>query len=84
MFVIGYAELFAAHKAVVGASYVYFPSAVITLTIYLIMTVICSLLLRLWEKQMDGPENFNIATTDTLALTSGTYSYIKKSKKEGK
>ena len=84
MVVIGYAELFAAHKAVVGASYVYFPSAVITLTIYLIMTVICSLLLRLWEKRMDGPENFNIATTDTLALTSGTYSYVKKSKKEGK
>lgn len=43
MFVIGYAELFAAHKAIVGAKYVYFPSAVITLTIYLIMTVICRL-----------------------------------------
>lgn len=82
MFVIGYAELFAAHKAIVGASYVYFPSAVITLTIYLIMTVICSLLLRLWEKKIDGPENFDVATTDTLAHTSGMYSYVKKSRKE--
>lgn len=82
MFVIGYAELFAVHKAVAGAKYIFFPSAVITLTIYLIMTVICSLLLRLWEKKLDGPENFNIATTDTLTHTSGTYSYVKKSKRE--
>ena len=84
MFVIGYAELFAAHKAIVGAKYVYFPSAVITLTIYLIMTIICSLILRLWEKKLDGPENFDLSTTDTLAHTSGTYSYVKKSKKEGR
>ena len=84
MFVIGYAELFAAHKAIVGAKYVYFPSAVITLTIYLIMTVICSLILRLWEKKLDGPENFDLSTTDTLAHTSGMYSYVKKSKKEGR
>mgnify|MGYP000087919584 CR=1 FL=1 len=84
MFVIGYAELFAAHKALVGAKYVYFPSAVITLTIYLIMTVICSLILRLWEKKLDGPENFDLSTTDTLAHTSGMYSSVKKSKKEGR
>ena len=84
MFVIGYAELFAAHKAIVGAKYIYFPSAVITLTIYLIMTVICSLILRLWEKKMDGPANFDVATKDTLALTSGTYSYVKKSERSGK
>ena len=67
-----------------GAKYIYFPSAVITLTIYLIMTVICSLILRLWEKKMDGPENFDVATTDTLAHTSGTYSYVKKSKRSGR
>lgn len=78
MFVIGYAELFAAHKAIVGAKYVYFPSAVITLTIYLIMTVICSLILRLWEKKLDGPENFDLSTTDTLAHTSGMYTFVKR------
>ncbi len=84
MFVVGYTELFAVHKAVAGATYKFFPSAVITLTIYLLMTVVCSVILRLWEKKMDGPENFNIATTDTLAHTSGTYTYVKKKKKEGK
>ena len=82
MFVIGYTELFAAHKAIVGAKYVYFPSAVITLTIYLIMTVICSLILRLWEKKLDGPENFDLSTTDTLAHTSGMYTFVKKAKKK--
>ena len=71
MFIIGYAELFAAHKAYVGATYLYFPSALVTMAIYLIMTVACSLLLRLWEHLMDSPENFNLATTDSLALTSG-------------
>lgn len=71
MFIIGYAELFAAHKSYVGATYLYFPSAVVTMIMYLIMTAVCSLLLRLWEHLMDGPENFNLATTDSLALTSG-------------
>ena len=71
MFIIGYAELFAAHKAYVGATYLYFPSALVTMAIYLFMTVVCSLLLRLWEHLMDGPENYDLATTDSLAHTSG-------------
>ena len=48
------------------------------------MTVICSLILRLWENKLDGPYNFDLSTTDTLAHTSGMYSYVKKSKKEGR
>ncbi len=75
MFIIGYAELFAAHKSYVGATYLYFPSAVVTMAMYLIMTAVCSVLLRLWEHLMDGPENFNLATTDSLALTSGMNNY---------
>jgi putative lysine transport system permease protein len=71
MFIIGYAELFAAHKAYVGATYLYFPSALVTMAIYLFMTVVCALLLRLWEHLMDGPENYDLATTDSLAHTSG-------------
>ena len=75
MFIIGYAELFAAHKAYVGATYLYFPSALVTMFIYLFMTVVCSLLLRLWERLMDGPENYDLATTDSLAHTSGMINY---------
>ncbi|MBQ7639182.1 MAG: amino acid ABC transporter permease [Clostridia bacterium] len=82
MFIIGYTELFAVHKAIVGAKFIYFPSAVIEMAMYLCMTVICSVLLRFWEKKLDGPQNFDIATTDTLALTSGMNTYIKKNKRE--
>lgn len=75
MFIIGYSELFAVHKGIVGANYKFFPSAVICMALYLIMTVVCSLLLRLWEKLMNGPANYDIATTDSLAQTSGMYNY---------
>ncbi len=75
MFIIGYTELFAVHKGIVGATYLYFPSAVICMVIYLIMTVVCSLLLRWWERAMDGPENYDISTTDSLAHTTGMYNF---------
>ena len=82
MFIIGYTELFAVHKAIVGAKFVYFPSAVIEMGMYLFMTIVCSVLLRWWERKLDGPQNFDIATTDTLALTSGMTTYVKKERKE--
>ena len=82
MFIIGYTELFAVHKAIVGAKFVYFPSAVIEMAMYLCMTIVCSVLLRWWERKLDGPQNFDIATTDTLALTSGMTTYVKKERKE--
>jgi len=47
------------------------------------MTVICSVILRFWERKLDGPQNFDIATTDTLAHTSGMNTYIKKKGGEG-
>ncbi len=78
MFIIGYTELFAVHKGIVGANYLYFPSATITMVMYLIITVVCSVILRFTEKKMDGAENYDVKTSDTLAHTSGTYSFIKK------
>ena len=30
-------------------------------------------LLRAWEKALDGPQNYALNTTDTLAYTSGMY-----------
>ena len=84
MFIIGYSELFAVHKGITGATYLYFPSAVISMAIYLAMTVICSLILRFMENRMDGPANFDMATTDTLAHTSGMVLFPKrKAEKEG-
>ena len=38
MFIIGFPEFFAAHRAAVGASYLYFPSATVEMAGYLTMT----------------------------------------------
>lgn len=71
--VISITDLFFVHKSVVGAQYTYFESAAIVMLIYLTMTLISSRILRIWEKKLDGPENYDLATTDTLAFTSGLY-----------
>ena len=71
--VISITDLFFVHKSVVGALYTYFESACIVMVIYLTMTLLASYLLRLWEKALDGPQNYDLNTTDTLAYTSGMY-----------
>ena len=71
--VISITDLFFVHKSVVGALYTYFESATIVMIIYLTMTLLASHLLRLWEKALDGPQNYDLNTTDTLAYTSGMY-----------
>ena len=72
---ISVVELFFVHKGVAGALYTYFESATITMAIYLTMTLVCAKLLRWWEKKMDGSDNYDLATTDTLAHTTGMYNY---------
>ncbi|MCD8036423.1 MAG: amino acid ABC transporter permease [Clostridiales bacterium] len=69
--VIGIVELFYTTKGVAGALYTYFEAFTIAMVMYFILTFACSRLLRLWENKMDGPDNFDLATTDTLAHTSG-------------
>jgi len=71
MFAIGYTELFAVHRQVAGATYLYFPSATIEMILYLTLTLISSFLLRWWENRMDGSDSYDLATKDTLAHTSG-------------
>ena len=43
----------------------------ITMVIYFILTFTCSRILRVFENRMDGPDSYDLATTDTLAYTSG-------------
>lgn len=45
------------------------------MVIYFIMTFTCSRILRVIEHKMDGPDNYDLATADTLTHTSGMYSY---------
>lgn len=69
--VIGVVELYYSAKGVAGAYYTYFESFTIAMVIYFVLTFACSRLLRIWENSMDGPQNYDLATTDTLAYTSG-------------
>ena len=76
--IIGIVELFYTTKGVAGAYYTYFEAFTIAMVMYFILTFACSRLLRLLEHRMEGPQNYDLATTDTLAHTSGLYSYPKK------
>ena len=77
--IIGTVELFFTFKSISGALYTYFEAATVTLIIYFILTFTCSRILRHLENKMDGPISFDLATTDTLALTSGL-NHFKKNK----
>ncbi len=78
--VISITDLFFVHKSVVGALYLYFQSATIVMVIYLVLTLVVSNILRWLEKKIDGADNYDLATTDTLAMTSGMYNYPDKQK----
>ena len=78
MFIIGFPEFFAAHRAAVGASYLYFPSATVEMIGYLSMTLIASFLLRWLEKKMDGSSDYELVQVDPLVMTAGTYSHPDK------
>ena len=78
MFIIGFPDFFAAHRAAVGASYLYFPSATVEMAGYLCMTLIASFLLRWAEKKMDGSSNYELVQEDQLTMTAGTYNHPDK------
>ena len=75
MFIIGFPDFFAAHRAAVGASYLYFPSATVEMVGYLTMTLIASFLLRWVEKKLDGSSSYELVQVDSLTMTAGTYSH---------
>lgn len=82
--VIGVVELFFVTKTVSGAYYTVFEANTITMAMYLFMTVILSKLLRIIEKKLNGPENYSLSTTDTLAYTSGLLKYPSKEEQHEK
>ena len=61
MFVIGFVELFATHRNIVGLNNMYFQSATIEMAAYLCMTLIASVILRFVEKKMDGDKDYELA-----------------------
>ena len=75
MFIIGFPDFFAAHRAAVGASYLYFPSATVEMAGYLCMTLAASLILRWVEKKLDGSSDYELVQADPLVMTAGTYNH---------
>ncbi len=73
MFIIGFSDFFSVHKMVSGAIFKYFPSAAIEMIAYLCMTLLASFLLRWLEKKMDGSDNYELAASDQLVMSAGTY-----------
>ena len=53
-------DLFFVHKSVAGAIYTYFESATTVMFIYLTMTLVSSRLLALWERKLDGVDNYEL------------------------
>ena len=75
MFIISYTEFFSAHRYIVGVNNMYFPSATIEMIGYLTMTLLASFALRWIEKKMDGADNYELVSEDSLAMSAGTYSH---------
>ena len=80
--IIGIVELFDTTKGVAGAFYTYFEAFTMAMVMYFILTFTCSRILRFWEGKLDGPDSYDLATTDTLAYTSGMLKYSDKEKEE--
>ncbi len=78
MFIIGFPDFFSAHRAAVGASYLYFPSATVEMVGYLTMTLLASFILRRIEKKLDGSSSYELVQTDQLTMTAGTYNHPDK------
>ena len=79
--VISVTELFFVGKSVAGVYYTTFESFFIVSVMYLVMTVTSARILRYFESRMDGSANYDLATTDTLAHTSGMTDYIEPKEK---
>ncbi len=78
MFIIGFGELFSVHRAAVGATYLYFPSAIIEMVAYLTMTLSASIILRYIERKLDGETNYELVLDDQITATEGTYNSPRK------
>ena len=72
MFIISFTEFFSVHRAAVGATYLYFPSATVEMLGYLCMTLVASFLLRWLEKKLDGTDSYELVQSDALTMTAGT------------
>lgn len=80
--VISVTELFFATKSVAGVNYLYMETFIVAAMIYLVLTFSVTRILRLIERKMDGPENYNL--TGNQMQVQKPEDQLKKSEKRGK
>lgn len=73
--IIGFTELTYATRSAAGAYYTFFEAFTIAMVFYFILTFVCSRILRVIEKHMDGPDSYTLADTRlrTMRLDAGMY-----------
>lgn len=59
--VISVTELFFATNSIAGVNYKYFETFLVSAAIYLVMTFSVTTILRLVERKMEGPKNYNLS-----------------------
>ncbi len=83
--VISVTELFFVTKSAAGIYYRYFEAFFIASAIYLVMTLAASFIIRVWERKLDGPDNYSLAeTNDPMADPCGVFPDKKRGAKYGK
>lgn len=68
--VISVSELFFSFKSAAAALYLYFPAATITMIFYLIMTLVASKLLHLWENALAGSDSYELVEAGSPLLSA--------------
>ena len=58
--VIGVTELYFQTKSVAGNNFKYFESFFVACILYFVMTFTVTLILRYFERKLDGPENYSM------------------------
>lgn len=81
--VISVTELFFNTKSVAQSNYKFFEAFTIASVIYLIMTFTVTRILRLIEKKMDGPENFNVIPGNQMQVQRPEAAVIRKKSMSG-
>ena len=71
--IIGVTELTYATRSVAGAYYTFFESFSIAMVLYFILTFVCSRILRVIEKKMDGPENYTLVVDESMGRANYKY-----------
>ena len=78
---IGVVELMYASRGAAGANYRYFETFLITMAMYLTMTLFFSQILRMIERKMEGDFSYELAVTPDTIDHIGIHRYKKKGQK---